>query len=154
MSFLVDSDDVDYPSVRKSSWSIKKSKLHGLREPTETSPLLRPDSPITGEILDVPLQSSHARSPRFIVTWVILVVMMVLVGDQLAEVPQMRIFESIYCYQYWEKVDHTKLLVGRAGVGPGAVGGVDEKWCKIPQIQGKVAELKGYQTLFDGIPSE
>lgn len=74
-------------------------------------------------------------------------------GDQLADTPQTRIIEGIFCYKYWEKADPSKLLLSRDVVGPGAVGGVDEAWCKLPQIQGQVAHLKGYQIMFDGIPS-
>jgi hypothetical protein len=87
----------------------------------------------------------------------ILIIMGVLVliiqcGDQLSEAPLTRIFESIYCYQYWEQEDPSKILIPRSAVGPGALGGVEERWCKVAEVQGKVAMLKGTQQFLDCIP--
>jgi len=93
------------------------------------------------------------RSPHFIIAGVMLAILSVGIGDQLAETPMLRIYESIYCYQYWEQHDPSLLNGGRNAIGPGAVGGINEEYCKIPHIQAHVADLQGYQTLFDGIPS-
>ncbi|KAH0369008.1 MFS general substrate transporter, partial [Aureobasidium melanogenum] len=88
----------------------------------------------------------------------ILIVMGVLIliiqcADQFAEAPLTRIFESIYCYQYWEREDPTKILIPRSAIGPGALGGVEEQWCKVAEVQGKVAMLKGTQQFLECIPS-
>ena len=120
----------------------------------ESTYLLQSDFPVSVQDPDVRSRHTFIRSPRFIITWLIMAIIVVDVAEQLAEAPQMRIFESIFCYQYWEQNDPSKLRIGRAGVGPGAIGGVDEQWCKLPQIQGKVAAIRGYQTMFDGIPSK
>ena len=66
--------------------------------------------------------------------------------------PQTRIIESVICYRYYEKVDPSKLLVGREGVGPGAIGGVAEMDCKADTVQSELAMLRGWQMLFDGFP--
>ncbi|KAL1305068.1 hypothetical protein AAFC00_002005 [Neodothiora populina] len=69
------------------------------------------------------------------------------------EVPFTRVYESIYCYKYWEVHDSSKLLQGRDVVGPGAIGGVSEALCKIPEVQADVAALMGNLAFFNGIPS-
>ena len=63
-----------------------------------------------------------------------------------------RIYESIYCYHYWEQEDPTKILIPRSAVGPGALGGVEERWCKTAEVQGKIAMLKGTQQFLECIP--
>ncbi|KAI4727157.1 MFS general substrate transporter [Aureobasidium sp. EXF-10728] len=88
----------------------------------------------------------------------ILIIMGVLIlivqcGDQFSDAPLTRIYESIYCYQYWEHEDPTKILIPRSVVGPGALGGVEEQWCKVAKVQGQVAMLKGYQQFLECIPS-
>jgi hypothetical protein len=92
-------------------------------------------------------------SPRAILIIMGVMILIVQCGDQLSEAPFTRIFESIYCYQYWEQEDPTKILIPRSAVGPGALGGVEEQWCKVAEVQGKVAMLKGTQQFLDCIPS-
>lgn len=65
----------------------------------------------------------------------------------------MRIFESVICYRYYEKADPSKIVLGRDVVGPGAIGGVPELYCKAEQVQSELAMLRGWQQFFDGIPS-
>lgn len=133
----------------------QSSKIHT----SERTPLLRDepqdqpnDNAADGSSSNKPTRK-HSRSPRFVIMCILLATLAVGIGDQLEETPLMRIFESVYCYQYWETHDPSLLNMGRDRVGPGAVGGVDEWHCKIPDVQGRVATLAGYQTLFDGIPS-
>jgi len=80
-------------------------------------------------------------------------VLLFCMGDQLMDGPQTRIFEAVICYRYYEEIDPTKLLVGREAVGPGAIGGVAEMFCKVDAIQSDLAALRGWQQLFDGMPS-
>lgn len=152
MAYVSDTDDETASASiisKKSNSSMSKSKTGS--KITESSPLLPTQSPPQeGEIYDVP---SRVRSPHFIILCMCAVVFLLQGGDQLADAPQTRIIEAIFCYRYWEQNDPSKLLVGREAVGPGAIGGVDESWCKVPAIQSQVAHLKGYQMLFDGFPS-
>ncbi|KAF2479253.1 major facilitator superfamily domain-containing protein [Neohortaea acidophila] len=111
----------------------------------ETTPLLPSSTPI-------PKLISKA-SPRTLIILVIVVILLASCGDQLMESPQTRIFESVICYRYYEATDPSKLLVGREAVGPGAIGGVAEMWCKVSPVQSKVASLRGWQFTLEGIPS-
>ncbi|KYG47559.1 hypothetical protein M433DRAFT_33285, partial [Acidomyces richmondensis BFW] len=94
------------------------------------------------------------RLSRQTITFLILaVVVIVSFGGQLMESPQIRIKESIICYAYYEDTDRSKISVGRDVIGPGAIGGVAELWCKADAVQGQLAILQGYQEFFDGVPS-
>lgn len=73
--------------------------------------------------------------------------------DQILESPETRIIESVICYRYYEESDPSKINLGRDAVGPGAIGGVDEHWCKAPAIQHSLAELNGYRLLLEGFPA-
>ncbi|KAL1617925.1 hypothetical protein SLS56_010765 [Neofusicoccum ribis] len=55
-----------------------------------------------------------------------------------------RIYESIYCRQYY--AEHDPSLIGRDGGD-----GVPEEFCKISQVQGEVAMLRAWQTFFDSV---
>ncbi|KAH0595474.1 hypothetical protein MHUMG1_06649 [Metarhizium humberi] len=63
-------------------------------------------------------------------------------GFYLMDPAQTRIFERIYCREYYEK--HDPSLIGSDGRG-----GVDEKWCKVSWVQGEVAMLRGWQLTFE-----
>lgn len=84
---------------------------------------------------------------------VMLIVLLLSLGDQLMENPQIRIMEAVVCYRYYEGADPSKLLLGRDAVGPGAIGGVEEMLCKTDDVQSELAMLRGWQQLFDGIPN-
>lgn len=120
-------------------------------EPTEESPLLA-SSPKCGSVIDLP-QEPRRLSRQTIVYLIMAVVVIVSFGDQLMATPQTRIKESIICYRYYEDTDRSKISLGRDVVGPGAIGGVTELWCKVDAVQGQLALLLGYQEFFDGIPS-
>ncbi|KAI4844471.1 MFS general substrate transporter [Aureobasidium sp. EXF-8845] len=118
---------------------------------TEITPLLGSNAKPNDGILKK--DESAQMSPRTILVIMGVMILIVQCGDQLSEAPFTRIFESIYCYQYWEQEDPTKILIPRSAVGPGALGGVEEQWCKVAEVQGKVAMLKGTQQFLDCIPS-
>lgn len=116
---------------------------------SEETPLLRTSSPSSaGEVL----AESGPISTRWIVIILLLLSVLLQAGDQLMQTPLTRVFESIYCYEYWEEHDPSKLLAGRIGAGPGALGGVEEALCKVPEIQSQVAALLGNLNFFNGIP--
>ena len=61
----------------------------------------------------------------------------------LTAAPQLRLFESIICLDYYAKND------------PGVVDGngdIPEKYCKVDAVQEELAMLNGFQTLFSNIP--
>jgi MFS family permease len=84
---------------------------------------------------------------------VCLTLILVQCGDQLAQSPNARIAEAIFCYRHYEITDPTKLLQDRATVGPGAIGGVAEILCKGEAVQSQLSSLRGYQGFLDGIPA-
>lgn len=132
---------------------------------TENSPLLAPDSD------PARLSRPWIRSSSSISAIILLAVVLVSfagiaplitltllirsnwVADQIAESPETRIIESVICYRHYEQVDPSKINLSRDAVGPGAIGGVDEHWCKTAAIQNPLAELNGYRQLLDGIPA-
>lgn len=116
--------------------------------PGETSPLLPQD----GKKKHSPRRRT-VRSPQTIMAFMLLVVLLTSFGDQFIDSPETRIFESVICYRYYEKVDPSKIKLGREVVGPGAIGGVDEMWCKADAVQDELAVVNGYQSFFDGFPA-
>ena len=63
-----------------------------------------------------------------------------------------RITEAVICYRRYEHTDHSKLLLRRDSIGPGAIGGVDEPDYKIHTVQSELAFLRGWQILFNSFP--
>ena len=100
---------------------------------------------------------SHGRrlwkTPRALTLAIFLVIILVSFADQLAQYPQTQIFESILCYMYYEQNDQSKIKLGRDTIGPGAIGGVDEMWCKVDAVQDELASLGGYLQMFNSIPN-
>ena len=122
-----------------------------LEEPTERSPLLtqsdEPENTTAGQ------HNPKSWQPwEKIMLLVLAVVLLTSLGDQWQESPHTRIMEAVICYQYFEDVDPSKLLLGRNEVGPGAIGGVAEMYCKADDVQSKLAMIRGWQATFDGLP--
>lgn len=96
-------------------------------------------------------QPSHFQRRKPSRTLIIVLILLYLVfldlGYELIVPAQTRIFEKIYCRLYYE--EHDPSLIGSDGKG-----GVDERWCKVTEVQGEVAMLKGWQLTFDSIGSE
>lgn len=139
----IDVVEVEHPSTATS-------KLPDVYE-SEVTPLLGQISPTQNE--SIISDGRCQMSSRAILIVMSILILVVQCADQFTEAPLTRIFESIYCYGYWEREDPTKILIPRSAVGPGALGGVEEHWCKVADVQGKVAILKGTQQFLDCIPS-
>ena len=120
-------------------------------EPRETSPLLS-TTPKTGRGLKI-LTVHTLKSPRSMVLLMIFILILFESGEALIQSPQARILESVICYRWYERTDPTKLQIRREDLGPGAIGGVAEMWCKVDEVQSELAMLRGWQQLFYGIPS-
>ncbi|KAK5711261.1 hypothetical protein LTR15_012551 [Elasticomyces elasticus] len=138
----------DNSSLSKKASTITMSSLQD-HSPDETSPLL-PSTPRTATNVT---QSRYWLSRKQLTLVLILLVILASSGDQIQESPQTRICESVMCYHYYEDTDPTKLLLDRSSVGPGAIGGVEEAYCKVNAVQEQLAMLRGYQQLLDGLPS-
>ena len=130
------------------SLSTNKSSSAGY-EATETSPLLSP----AREGIVVGLEQTSKQSWHTLSYVLIAMIFLVSVADEMQQSPLERISESVICYRFYERADPSKIRIGRSAVGPGAIGGVDEMWCKTDTVQDKLASLNGYQQLFDGFPS-
>lgn len=140
-------DTIEVVEVEQPSQAT--SKLPEVSE-TEVTPLLGRNT--KSQDGSVKKDGSSQMSSRAILIIMGVLILIVQCGDQFTEAPLTRIYESIYCYQYWEQEDPTKILLPRSAVGPGALGGVEEQWCKVAEVQGKIAMLKGTQLFLDCIP--
>ena len=122
-----------------------------LRSPTsETCPLLQHAQ--DNQTLDTfppptpgPSASKRkASSLRLYVTIIILLLNLTAnFTYQLQALPRFRIWEIIYCRKYYQ--EHDSSLIGPGGV-------VEERFCKIENVQSQVALLKGWLEFFSGLP--
>ncbi|KAI7195079.1 MFS general substrate transporter [Hortaea werneckii] len=136
-----DSKDTTVKNTPKSSLKYRVA--------TEATPLLSTED---GTIEDI--QSTHLPRRWQTLTYLLmLVIFLAGAADSIVESPTTRIFESVICYRYFESEDPSKIRLGRTDVGPGAIGGVEERYCKADSVQQQLASLAGYQTLFEGFPS-
>ena len=140
LSSFVFSSPVASPSTLSIMASYSEAE-HG--PPEEDAPLLSTaDSHIRPTT-----EASRERPSQFRILVTLLLHLLFLdFGYELIEPAQTRVFESIYCKEYYR--NHEPGLIGSDGGD-----GVDEKWCKLGVIQGEVAMLKGWQVTFDSIGS-
>lgn len=110
-------------------------------QPSEHSPLLPPSSS------SPPSTQKIKASKTLIITVLIFILFSIEFGDEIIQPALLRVFESIYCRQYYEVHDPSK-------IGSDGRGGVKEEYCKNSVIQGQVAMLKGWQLTLDGVGSE
>ncbi|KAF2089929.1 MFS general substrate transporter [Saccharata proteae CBS 121410] len=89
----------------------------------------------------IPRPHKQAKwSPTVIAGLLFVLILLVGCSDQIESPSSTRIYEAIYCRQYYETRD------------PGLIGGdgwVEEGRCKIPGVQGSVAMLKAWSGVFD-----
>lgn len=91
-----------------------------------------------------PSSSSHSRGFRLYTLAIILsLVFWVDVADSIEAAPTIRILESILCLDYYKKFDPSRV---------GNNGAVEEKYCKIDQVQELVAYLNGWDAFFVNLP--
>ena len=112
----------------------------------EREPLLRPQSP-SGQPLGTYLIEQPRTVPGrmqrratiliYVLTFTIEVPLILLLTSEA------RIFELILCKQYYEVNDPSR-------IGPN--GRVLEKYCKVDDVQAKVASLRGGQQFFQNLP--
>lgn len=91
---------------------------------------------------ELPAKFHIFRLPSTVIILCALLITIVDVGSIMVTAPQIRIFESIICYNYYKRQD------------PGVIGGeiIPEHLCKINVVQEEIALLDGWQTLFDNVP--
>ena len=80
---------------------------------------------------------------RKVIFLVMLIIVAVDVTSYLQSIPRVRLYEIVYCRQYYQDVDP-------GAIGPGGV--VDEKLCKVNVVQSQVALLIGWLRFFDYAP--
>ncbi|KAK8165607.1 major facilitator superfamily domain-containing protein [Phyllosticta citrichinensis] len=84
----------------------------------------------------------------------VLVVVCLEFADVVASPALTRIYEAVYCRQYYAgRGGNVGDVDGQGGHDFGAVGGIPEEYCKVPQVQGEVALLKAWQVFFDAAGS-
>ena len=95
--------------------------------------------------------TSTSRSPpeitpslhRKVILLMCLVIVTLNIASYLQSIPRVRLYEIVYCRQYYQEVDP-----GR--IGPGGV--VNEDLCKVNVVQNQVALLIGWLRAFDHAP--
>lgn len=109
----------------------------------EHSPLLAPPPSSCNSAASTTEQRRNKWSPKAISYLFLMVIVAVVTAESISLPALTRIYESIYCRQYYAK--HDPSLIGRDGV--------PEKYCKVSRVQGDVAMLKAWQTFFDATGS-
>ena len=106
-------------------------------EMSETSPLLSTPSTRPSPKAD---HAEQHRTRTYVVALVLLNA--INLGDLVLGPATARIYESVYCRNWYR--EHDPSLVGP--------GGVEEMYCKIPNVQRDVSSLVGFRELFDAMP--
>lgn len=88
--------------------------------------------------------SSRSKINNKVVAFMFIFVLVSDIGYFISIAPLTRIYEDITCRRYFQESRQTLFLNGTSGRP-------DEAQCKIPQVQGPVAELFGYQTFLDSL---
>jgi hypothetical protein len=89
--------------------------------------------------------STHGRSPRS--RWHVYALFFIVAGIDstvfMLSLPLTRVYESITCYQWYLSAQPSRYP------DPSSI---PESMCKIPQVQEKLATLRGYELLFMALP--
>lgn len=114
---------------------------------SESTPLIQ-NTETQGTPTRLPI--SQARK-TYILLLTSLFVLSLGIGDEIINPAQTRVFEAIYCRRFYEKHDPSVIAPGyhdgwwddesRQGV----LLGIQERWCKVPEVQGDVATVKLYE---------
>lgn len=120
-------------------------------EPRETSPLIE-DVDEQGVRSNVPVEKERDKEANRVIIILMLVVAIGAVAEEMIQSPMTRILEAVICYRHYEEADPSKILIGRKEIGPGAIGGVDEIYCKVNAVQSEMAMLRGWIHLFESVP--
>lgn len=116
-----------------------------MHEPLSGSPYSADDrTPLLGRLVSTSAPSRKRWAPSTICLLLTLLIVFICTGDEVIQPAQTRVFESIYCREYYTK--HDPSLIGSDGRD-----GVAEGFCKMTEIQGQVALLKGWQGTFDQV---
>jgi MFS family permease len=118
----------------------------------ESTPLITTSRHTPG-FVDQPSTPKPTKQYRRVLILLCIVLVLVQCGDELSASPNARIAEAIICYRHYESADPAKLLIDRATIGPGAIGGVAEITCKVEAVQSQLSSLRGYQGFLNGLPS-
>lgn len=125
--------------------SIPQSIAVAVNQPDESAPLLHHDqneSPPSAAAEIVSDEMPESRKAFFIIVLCTVCVLAIDVGIFMQIAPITRILESIICHSYYER--HPDLV--------GFEGRIPEEMCKISPVQGELAMLKGWSSLFDCLP--
>jgi hypothetical protein len=125
-------------SVTHSEADLSHIPPHPIPE-TEESPLLPLITPSTPSTSWYPPK----HKPLIVVSLCTLCILILDFGVYIQLAPITRIFESIICKNYYD--EHPEF---------GMSGQIPEAECKIAAIQSELAMLKGWQALFECLPSE
>ena len=110
-----------------------------LKSPRDTFNSPSPSSPTVDAIAE---QRSHKL--RFRVTLLIaLLIVAVDLPSVLAGTSMVRILESIYCHQYYQTADPSKI---------GQDGKIPEQLCKVEDVQKQLSTLRGWMSFWSHLP--
>ncbi|KAG8533886.1 uncharacterized protein KY384_001627, partial [Bacidia gigantensis] len=93
------------------------------------------------------MSSEHSEKPGFLRTIVLctLLILIADIGGSMLVAPDVRVLELSLCRQYYKRHDPTV-------IGPPPFALVEERLCKIADIQGPLAELRGLRASLSVIP--
>ena len=112
-------------------------------------PSARHDANETSPLLSNPTQNQYPKLRtaktlhRKVILLMLLIILAVDVPSYLQSIPRVRLYEIVYCRQYYQEVDPGL-------IGPGGV--VDEALCKVNSVQSQIALLIGWLRFFDYAP--
>lgn len=121
---------------------IKDVAVKFVNDETDVLPSSTTLLPHVQKATELPAKFHIFRLPFIVIILCALLITIVDIGSIMVTAPQIRIFESIICYNYYKRHD------------PGVIDGetVPEYLCKINVVQDEIAFLDGWQTLFDNVP--
>lgn len=138
--------------MKQSSPTTQASdrELEADSEPSDTTPLLQGHTTTHGHgpPPDTPtIRHHHKTHPKFFIVLLIVIssIFFVSIGDNMNQAPWMRIQEDIVCRAYYRSTFPNEL---KYSLDP-----IPEGWCKVPDVQAKLAMLRGWGHTFSCIPS-
>ena len=91
-----------------------------------------------------PLANGKPRGYRSLHVKLYIIVFLVNIAFTILSIAQTRIYERIFCHQWFDDHDPTKIP---------ANGHVPEELCKIPQVQTQISSLRGWMEFFEAAPT-
>lgn len=129
---------------------------------SERTPLLRSSSPskaaLRADEREIAAPAVKPIRKNAILITLAAFILTLCLGDELIGPAQTRVIEAVVCRHFYDRHDPSVILRGHDSWWDdqskhGVLLGISERWCKVPQVQGEVATLKGWYAGLDSIGS-